>query len=239
LSSHSRLHGSSSYRVPWLYDDEAVDTVRFFTKLKCRLMPYLYQQAKETSETGVPLMRAMLLEFPEDPNCDQLDRQYMLGETVLVAPVFNYESVASYYVPAGVWTDLLTGRTCLGPMWVKEEIGFLAIPLLARPNSIVAFGAVDNLTSYGFGKGVTFVLCGLEDGGSTSCKICSEEGTDLGGAIATRTGSQIRFEVNGDISDWSVVFAGHSTVSGLENSHSMGACSGILEGPAVVIGTLL
>ena len=75
LSSHSRLHGSSSYRVPWLYDEEAVDVLRFFTKLKCRLMPYLFGAACEAHHQGIPVMRAMLVEFPHDPGCDYLDRQ--------------------------------------------------------------------------------------------------------------------------------------------------------------------
>ena len=67
LSTHSRLHGSSSYRVPWNYDEEAVDVVRAFTKLKLSLVPYLYSGAVRTSRTGIPLMRSMVLEFPEDP----------------------------------------------------------------------------------------------------------------------------------------------------------------------------
>ena len=70
LSSHSRLHGSNSYRVPWLFDEEAVDVLRFFTKLKCRLMPYLFEAAGEAHRSGVPMMRAMMLEFPDDPACD-------------------------------------------------------------------------------------------------------------------------------------------------------------------------
>jgi len=95
LSSHSRLHGSGSYRVPWLFDEAgytgptASDVLRTFTKLKCRLMPYLYGAAVEAHERGVPAMRAMLLEFPDDPGCDTLDRQYMLGGSLLVAPVFS------------------------------------------------------------------------------------------------------------------------------------------------------
>jgi len=77
LSSHSRLHGSTSYRVPWLYDEEAVDVLRFFTKLKMRLMPYLFSKSVESSRIGIPLMRAMVLEFGNDPTCDYVDRQYM------------------------------------------------------------------------------------------------------------------------------------------------------------------
>ncbi len=89
LSSHSRLHGSTSYRVPWLYDEESVDVLRYFTKLKCRLMPYLYQKAAEAHHRGQPVMRAMCFEFPGDPGCAMLDRQYMLGESLLVAPVMD------------------------------------------------------------------------------------------------------------------------------------------------------
>ena len=68
LSTHSRLHGSTSYRVPWVYDEESVDVVRFFTRLKLHLLPYLYSSAVHTSETGIPMMRSMMLEFEEDMN---------------------------------------------------------------------------------------------------------------------------------------------------------------------------
>ena len=86
LSSHSRLHGSTSYRVPWLFGETAVEAVRTFTKLKCRLMPYLYAASVNAHQTGVPVMRAMPMEFPGDLACEELDRQYMLGGSVLVAP---------------------------------------------------------------------------------------------------------------------------------------------------------
>src|SRR5215211_3327058 len=110
LSSHSRLHGSSSYRVPWHYDEEAVTVLSKFTKLKCSLMPYLYRAAIQSHEKGTPILRAMTLEFPDDPACHSLDRQYMLGDSLLVAPVFSYDGSVSYYVPEGKWTNLLTGN---------------------------------------------------------------------------------------------------------------------------------
>ena len=69
LSSHSRLHGSSSYRVPWVYDEEAVDVVRFFTRFKAKLMPYLYKTSIDTSKSGIPTMRSMVMEFTEDKTC--------------------------------------------------------------------------------------------------------------------------------------------------------------------------
>ncbi|WP_312730928.1 alpha-xylosidase, partial [Enterococcus sp.] len=86
LSSHSRYHGSWEYKVPWVYDDEAVAVAKAFTKLKLSLMPYLQAQSVLTAQTGIPMMRAMVLEFPEDEMTHHLDRQYMLGEHLLVAP---------------------------------------------------------------------------------------------------------------------------------------------------------
>ncbi|MFE7753305.1 alpha-xylosidase [Streptomyces sp. NPDC057428] len=141
LSSHSRLHGSSSYRVPWEFGDEAVDVARQFTRLKHRLMPYLYGAAVETHKTGVPTMRPMLLEFPGDPTARVADRQYLLGPDVLVAPVFSQDGTVEYYVPEGTWTHFLTGETVTGPAWRQETHGFDSLPLLVRQGAVLALGA--------------------------------------------------------------------------------------------------
>lgn len=138
LSSHSRLHGSHSYRVPWAYDESAVDVVRFFTRLKIALLPYIYSASVYTSRTGIPLMRSMALEFEDDPSCSYLDRQYMLGDSLLVAPVFNEQGMAEYYLPAGRWTSYLTGEEVSGGCWRREHHGYLSIPLLVRENAIIA-----------------------------------------------------------------------------------------------------
>ena len=134
LSTHSRLHGSSSYRVPWLYGEEAVQVLRHFTKVKQELQPYLVGQARKCHETGVPVMRAMVLEFPEDLNCRYLDRQYMLGDRYLVAPVFNPDSRAEYYLPAGRWKNYFTGETVSleNGKWFTETVDYFTIPLYER-----------------------------------------------------------------------------------------------------------
>lgn len=111
LSSHSRPHGNDSPRMPWLYDEESVDVLRFFTRLKIHLMAYFLDVAKETYAHGWPMMRAMLLEFPTDPVCHYLDMQYMLGQALLVAPIFNASGEATFYLPEGKWRNLLTGET--------------------------------------------------------------------------------------------------------------------------------
>lgn len=164
LSSHSRLHGSSSYRVPWVYDEEAVDVVRTFTRLKAALMPYLYKTSIDTSRSGVPTMRSMVLEFTEDKNCSYLDKQYMLGDNLLVAPIFNAESIGSFYLPKGTWTDFFTGETVEGGVWVEKEYDYLHLPLMARANSIVAIGACDEKPDYDYADGVELRAYALSDG---------------------------------------------------------------------------
>ena len=114
LGSHSRLHGSTVYRVPWLFDEEdekngvalvpgqtAVDVVREFTKLKLELMPYVYQLGLQPHVNCTPVMRSMFVEFPDDPACRTLDRQYMFGPSMLVAPVFTYSGEVSYRFRCG------------------------------------------------------------------------------------------------------------------------------------------
>jgi alpha-D-xyloside xylohydrolase len=168
LSSHSRLHGSTSYRVPWLYDDEAVDVLRYFTQLKCQLMPYLMRAATEAHTSSLPMMRAMLLEFPEDPTCRTLDRQYMLGDSLLVAPVLH-DSRAEYYLPEGPWTHLLTGEVRQGGRWFAEALDFFGLPLWIRPNSVVALGPELDQVDYDLAARVRLV-CGKLDG-TTPCVI--------------------------------------------------------------------
>ena len=154
LGSHSRFHGSSSYRVPWAFDEEAVDVTRRFTHLKMQLMPYLYQQGLEAARTGVPLMRPMALEFPEDPATGYLDRQYMLGPDLLVAPVFTADGSVEFYLPDGEWTSLLTGETVTGGGWRRETHGFDSLPLYVRPGTALPWGARTDRPDYDYHEGL-------------------------------------------------------------------------------------
>lgn len=158
LSSHSRLHGSDSYRVPWEFGDEAVDVARQFTELKHRLMPYLYGAATEAHRTGVPMMRPMVLEFPDDPACRTLDRQYLLGPDLLVAPVFTAEGDVEVYLPAGEWTQLLTGEPVTGPCWRRERHGFDSLPLYVRAGTVLPLGADDQRPDGDWLDGLTLLV---------------------------------------------------------------------------------
>ena len=158
LSSHSRLHGSDTYRVPWAFDDEAVAVARKFTRLKMTLMPYLLGAARQVVEHGTPIMRPMAMEFPDDPATEHLSTQYMLGDSLLVAPVFHADGHVRYYVPAGRWTHLLDDRVIEGPRWVTETHGFDSLPLLVRPGAVLPIGAHHDGPEYDHAHGVALHL---------------------------------------------------------------------------------
>ena len=198
LSTHSRLHGNESYRVPWLFDEESVNVLRFFTKLKCSLMPYLFGAACEAAQSGIPVMRAMVLEFAADPACDFLDRQYMLGDSLLVAPIFNKDGKATYYLPEGCWTNFITGEKIEGGRWRNELHGYMSIPLLARPNSMIAVGNNDSKPDYDFADGVELHVFELATGETASTIVCNKNGKPELEAKAKRKGDIIEFNFKGD-----------------------------------------
>lgn len=205
LSSHSRLHGSSSYRVPWLFDEEAVEVLRFFTKLKCRLMPYIFNAACEAHEKGIPVMRAMMLEFPDDPNCNYLDRQYMLGGSLLVAPVFSPDGIVDYYLPEGKWTSFINNNVVEGGRWVREKHGYLSLPLMARPGSIIPVGSNDNRPDYDYANGVVFHIFQLQEGSKASARVPTVKGETAMILEASREGKSIHVTVEGESDNWSIL----------------------------------
>ena len=197
LSSHSRLHGSSSYRVPWLFDEEACDVLRKFVKLKCSLMPYLYRQAVLSHEKGTPMMRPMFVEFPEDKACETLDRQYMLGDSLLAAPVFKESGEVDYYVPEGTWYNLLTGKAVEGGKWHKDTFDYFSMPLLVRPNTILAVGQNDSRPDYDYADGVTLYLSCFEDGKEAEAEVTDLQGNTVLKVHAVREGNVIKVHTEG------------------------------------------
>lgn len=202
LSSHSRLHGSSSYRVPWLFDEESCVVLKEMVELKCRLMPYLYQQAVIASETGVPMMRPMFMEYPEDRTCLTLDMQYMLGDSLLVMPVFQEDGEAEYYLPKGKWFNILTEEQKEGGCWHKERFDYHTMPLLVAPGKIIPFGSCSTKPDYDYTDGVMLALSYLEDGQITEAVIPGLDGQPEMSARAERKGQKITVNVQGGKGCW-------------------------------------
>ncbi|WP_218713101.1 alpha-xylosidase [Arthrobacter sp. BF1] len=176
LSSHSRLHGSNSYRVPWLVDDESSDVLRHFTNLKMRLMPYLLASAEEAYAAGTPMMRPMFLEFPQDPGCAALDRQYMLGSDVLVAPVMDASGSVQFYLPEGTWTHLETGEQLLGPAWHTKTFSVLSAATYVRPGAVIPMGTVNDRPEYAWNKEVEFIAFAPSEGQQSVVSIPTQSG---------------------------------------------------------------
>jgi alpha-D-xyloside xylohydrolase len=216
LSSHSRLHGSQSYRVPWLFDEESVDVLRAFTKLKMRLMPYIAGAARQAYTEGVPVMRAMVVEFPGDPACTHLERQYMFGDDLLVAPVFSRDGDVSYYVPAGTWTHYLTGRPITGPRWMRERHSVMSVPLLVRPGAVIPEGAIDDRPDYDYADGVTLRVYELADGAHVTTAIPAAATGETAATFTTvRRGATVQVTAEGvpDSSNWRVLLVGVGSVN--------------------------
>ena len=213
LSSHSRLHGSSSYRVPWLFDEEACRVLRKFVKLKCALMPYLYLQAVKAHEEGIPMMRPMFVEFPGDRACETLDKQYMLGDSLLAAPVFKESGEVEYYLPEGTWVNLLTGKTVTGGRWQKETHDYFSLPLMVRPGSVIAVGANSEKPDYNYAEGVKFLLYLPEDGLEAAAVVTDLSGKTVMTACARREGNRISLSVNGGNGNYTYEVLGKELLS--------------------------
>lgn len=191
LSTHSRLHGSGSYRVPWLFDEEASKVVGFFSKLKCRLMPYIYAKSIEAHRDGTPVMRPMIFEFGQEPGISYLDTQYMFGDALLVAPVLREDSMAEYYLPEGCWTHLLSGDVKEGGRWYRDTYDYFSLPLFVRENTLLALGANDHRPDYDYAKGMTLRLYQLKNGETAVCEIPDINGNIVNTIMAKRTGNEI------------------------------------------------
>ncbi len=216
LSTHSRLHGSSSYRVPWAYDEEASEVVRYFTRLKASLMPYLYRNAVENSLNGIPVMRSMVLEYSSDPTCAYLDKQYMLGDSLLVAPIFQEDNTVQYYLPEGRWTDYFTGEVKEGGRWRKEQHGYTSIPLLVKENSLIAVGSTDGDAVYDYADRVVLKAYELKEKEPAVTVVYDKAGMLQLRALILLEGLTIRIRVEADQA-YTVVLVNRNKVEAVDN----------------------
>ena len=137
LTSHTRAHGAPPTE-PWLYDSKRVqDVFRKSAEMKYRLMPYVYAQAKECTEKGLPMLRALFVEFSDDPGAWKVDDEYLFGSQILVAPLLESGMTGrTVYLPEGKWIDYQTEKVYEGG-WHRIEAGSLPIIMLVRDGSVL------------------------------------------------------------------------------------------------------
>ena len=160
------------------------------------------------------MMRAMLLEFPGRPRLRRcLDRQYMLGARCSSRRSSARRARSNTTCQAGRWTNLLTGQTQQGPGWCREQHGFLSLPLMVCPGTILSLGSTDTRPDYEYADGVTFRIYELADGDEFTSVVVTPRGDGATRLTARRSGKRITASISGDIpARWRIQFAGLQTV---------------------------
>lgn len=136
LSSHARFHGRG-LREPWAYGEEAERIFREFARIRYSLLPYLFSCAHVARDTGLPVMRALVLEFPDDPPSRIEETEYLLGPYLLVCPVLTPQDERWVYLPPGTWHDWWTGEVLRGSSWQRLNVPLDRIPLYVRQGAIL------------------------------------------------------------------------------------------------------
>ena len=158
FSSHSRCHGAgdTTHREPWAFSQEALEIFRRYDKLRYSLMPYIYEEAEKCTRTGLPMMRALYLEYPEDRNVRTIDDQYLFGDSLLIAPVLkplSKSATRDVYLPRGVWFDYFTKEkldSC--GMWITRDIDLATMPIYVKQGTVLRYCSADTHLKGGMGE---------------------------------------------------------------------------------------
>ena len=168
-------------------------------------------------------MRAMLLEFPDDRACDPLDRQYMLGQKLLVAPVLDHSGEVEYYLPKGRWTHLLSNDVFEGGSWFKKQYDFMNLPLFARPNSLVIWGDNDQVPTYDYADDALYVLYELEEGQTADALVYAEGGVLIQKISVARVENSLHIKAMDESRPWQIRLNNIASISKADSeiqSHS-------------------
>lgn len=136
LSSHARCHGTTP-REPWAFGEEAVEIFKRYARLRYQLLPYLYSYAEQAARTGMPVVRPLVLEYEDDPRTHDIETQFLLGDELLVAPVFDESGTIDVYLPEGEWYDHWTGDRFEGGQTVTVDTPLETMPIFVRAGGIL------------------------------------------------------------------------------------------------------
>jgi alpha-D-xyloside xylohydrolase len=178
------------------------------------------------------MMRAMMLEFSQDPACAWLDRQYMLGPSLLVAPVFREDGAVSYYLPPGRWTNLISGQAVDGGAWRKETHGYMSLPVMVRPGSIIAMGNNATRPDYDYGDGVVYHVFEVAAGSRCAASLVSTEGREETTLSVRRDDELLTIRKQGGRKPWSVCLRNVTAASGEKNASLTSSPEGLVVVPA-------
>jgi alpha-D-xyloside xylohydrolase len=200
LISHSRFHGTTP-RLPWYFGDRAVEIIKKYVHLRYRLLPYLYAVAWEAVRTGVPVMRALGLEFPNDPGSLANETEFLLGSSLLVAPVLNAEGEVDVYLPPGTWYDYWNEQKHQGPAQIHRSCDMEDYPLYIRSTAVLPVSD-DSSTVSDLWDPLVFELYPAAEG---AFEIPEEEGRQSTYFAVSKKCSVTKIEARGPERKWRVV----------------------------------
>lgn len=170
LTSHARSHGIPP-KEPWEYGEDFMNAFRMADEMRYRLMPYIYAQAKHCTENGLPMVRALFVEYPEDPGSWLIDNEYLFGSDILVAPMFENTPEREVYLPPGEWIDYQTGKIYQGG-WHQIAHGEIPVIMLVKSGSVIPHIALAQSTMQMNWNKLNLVVFSSDDTDLASGKIC-------------------------------------------------------------------
>jgi alpha-D-xyloside xylohydrolase len=141
--SHARIHGLGD-RELYRFDEQTFRICRDYIRLRYRLLPYIIGSAADCVARSLPMARALVIEYPDDPNVWNIGDQWLFGNALLVAPIYNPEGEREVYLPAGVWRNWWTGERLSGSRWLHVKADLETLPLYVREGAVVPMGPLMN-----------------------------------------------------------------------------------------------
>ncbi|GIJ67563.1 TIM-barrel domain-containing protein [Virgisporangium ochraceum] len=191
LSPLVRLHGTTS-RLPWDFPADAERHATEALRMRYTLMPYLYSAAVESARTGVPMLRALLVDSPDDPAAWTADLEYRLGADLLVAPMVDPSGEREVYLPGGTWLDYWTGEAVTGGRYVRVSQPVDRIPLFVRDGALILVTEPGDAVGDGPFTDLTVVSWGGGDGRTVLRDVDGDSSV-----VAVRSGDTLAVDVTG------------------------------------------
>lgn len=165
FQSHFRFHGNPPrFREPWNFAPETQKIVREYLNWRYRLIPYLYSESKVSADSGLPLLRHLVVEYQDDPTVYNIEDQFLCGRHLLIAPILNRNSSRRIYLPPGAWYDFWTGELVTGGRWLSVRVPLDRIPVFVRSGVALPLAPVVQCTDELKGKQITWRIYPDENG---------------------------------------------------------------------------
>ncbi len=166
-----------NYKEPWSYGPEALANFKKYDILRYRLMPYIYSNAYNLNQTGMPLMRALVLEYQNDNNVYEIGDQYLFGNNLMVCPVTTKGAqTRSVYLPEGTWYDYWTGKKYTGKQYIHVVTPPDTIPVFAKGGAIIPMQPDMKYTDE---KPVNEITLDIFPGENSSFDLYEDDGSSL------------------------------------------------------------